>query len=376
MTWPMTPHVGMALAPHRLAAVLPDGRTLETDDVSDLGQVFRDLRARAGLSRARVALALVPPLVELRTLTLPPMKDFERQRIIERDARRYFVNVSEPLVIGTARSSTGVVAAAVPAELLTRIESAIALAGWSLATVIPAPFAWTAGVPDGQIAISLEQGVEVLRVAGHRLLERRRYRTVPAGCPTLPDPLVTAARHAWASGAPELVSTARRAVRRRVTKRVITASLAAAAALLFVAGGLDYWGLAHRLRTIETRRAALAPAVASAIAASDSLGTMTGGLTTLRTLTASNRRWSTFLTDLADFLPRDAHLVALRVAGDSATLEGVAERSAGVFDALEQMPSISGLRAAAPIQRDIQADGSVREHFAFDASLAASGRRP
>jgi len=375
----MTPRMGMALAPHGLAAVLPDGRTLETEDVSDLGEVFKDLRVRAGLSHARVALALVPPLVEVRSLTLPPMKEFERQRVLERDVRRYFLTVSEPLVIGTARtarSSTGVVAVAVSAELLTRIETAIADVGWSLATVIPAPFAWSAGVPDGQIAVPLEQGVEVLQVAGHRLLERRRYRTVPAGCPTLPDPLVTAAWHAWASGAPELVSTARRAVRRRVTTRVITASLAAAAVLLFVAAGLDYWGLAHRLKTIETRRAALAPAVARAIAASDSLGTMTGGLTTLRTLTASNRRWSTFLTDLADFLPRDAHLVALRVAGDSATLEGVAERSAGVFDALEQMPSISGLRAAAPIQRDIQADGSVREHFAFDASLAASGRRP
>lgn len=370
MKWPLVRYrVSIALAPNRLAAVLPGGRVLETEDVSDLGQAVRDLRVGSGLARASVDVALVPPLVDVRVVKLPPMKDAERLRIVERDASRYFVGMTEPVVIGTTASPAGVFAAAVSSELLAQVESAIMSVGWALGTVIPAPFAWSAGLADGQVAVVLEQGVEVLQVRRHRLVERRRHRVAPAGVPLLQEPVAAAARHASVPWAPELVSNKRRGVRTQVTKRVMIGFFAATAALLLLAAGLDYWGLSRRLVSIEAHRAALAPAVSRAIATNDSLATLVGGLGTLQGLTQSNRRWSAFLADLADFLPRDAHLVGLRVSGDSATLEGIAGRSAGVFDALEEMPSITGLRAAAPIQRDVQADGSVREHFAFDATL-------
>src|ERR1051325_2255474 len=149
----------------------------------------------------------------------------------------------------------------------------------------------------------------------------------------------------------------------------------------------------------------LAPQVTRAMAARDSLGALTGGIATpqrltitaprwaalltdggdslarggppwgtptLQRLTITAPRWSAFLTNVADFLPRDAHLVALRAAGDSAVLEGVAQQAAGVFEALQQMPRLAGVRAGAPIQRDVLPDGSVREHFAVNTWLSGA----
>jgi hypothetical protein len=368
--------IGIALGPDRLVAVLPRGRTLETTDVADLRQVFVDLQGRSGVIRATVDVALIPPLADVRLLTLPPLRDEDRRRVLERDARRYFVGLGEPVVVGSVAFGHQVLAAAASAATVAEIESAVAAVGWSLGAVVPAHAAWVVGEREGQVTVRLPHGTEVLRAAAGCIVERRRFRTRPGDAAGVIDPLTLAARHASAVAGPELVSAERRAARSTKTRHVVRGLWAATAACVFLAAGLDYWGLARRLALVETRRTTLAPAVAHAMVARDSLGALADGLTTLQRLLVTSPHWSAFLADLADFLPRDAHLVELRAAGDSAVLEGVARQAAGVFGALQLMPRVAGVQAGAPIQRDVLSDGSVREHFAVNAWLAAStGRR-
>src|SRR5204863_74448 len=179
----------------------------------DLPRAFGELKTTTALSRASVTVALVPPLVELRRLSLPRLRDEERRRVLTRDAARYFVGAQEPQVIGTE--------------------------------VLPA-----------------------------------------AGAPVL-----------------------------------------AAAASLVLAAGIDFWGLGRQLAAVRARRAGLAPQVAVAMRARDSLEAIVGSVGRLRTLKATSPQWSAFLTDLSDYLPRDAHIVTLRGAADSAVIEGIARQA-------------------------------------------------
>jgi hypothetical protein len=87
------------------------------------------------------------------------------------------------------------------------------------------------------------------------------------------------------------------------------------------------------------------------------------------TLERTTVRWSSFLADLGDYLPRDAHVVALRGVRDSIVVEGVAGRAIGVFQALQYVPRVTGVRAETPIRQDIASDGTVREQFALSVRL-------
>src|SRR6476646_9435370 len=110
--------IGIALGADRLVADLPGGRHLETSEVGDLGRALMELKERARLARARVTVALLPPLVELRRVTLPPLRESERRRVLARDVARYFIAVREPQVVG----SEALLAAAAPARLIADVE--------------------------------------------------------------------------------------------------------------------------------------------------------------------------------------------------------------------------------------------------------------
>jgi hypothetical protein len=92
---------------------------------------------------------------------------------------------------------------------------------------------------------------------------------------------------------------------------------------------------------------------------------------TLGALEATTLHWSTFLTDLADYLPRDAHIVALRAVGDSVAVVGIAREAAGVFEGLGRMPHLAAVRADGPIRQQVAPSGVVREHFGLSARWAS-----
>ncbi len=374
--------IGIALAPGRLVAVLPGGRRLESTDatgVADLRRAFAELREATGLKRATVSLALVPPLVEVRHIALPPLRESERRRVLTRDAGRYFIGLKEPHVIGSvavARRTipVPVLVAAAPEALVEEIETAAAAVGWTLAAIVPAHAAWAAA-GKGHVVVRLTDGTELLRVERGMVVERRRFRP---GDPLphdlrdpieIADPVASAAKYVPAAFEPDLCSERRRAMRRGRARRAARGLALAAVVCGVLAAGIDYWGLGRDLAAVRGRRVALEPHVAAAMQARDSLAALSGDLATLDTLETTAARWSALLTDLADFLPHDAHVVAFRGAGDSVVVEGVAGRAIGVFQGLQQVPRVAGVRADAPIRQDVASDGTVREQFAVSLRL-------
>ena len=141
----------------------------------------------------------------------------------------------------------------------------------------------------------------------------------------------------------------------------------AAAACLVLAAALDHWGLGRELDAVRARRADIAPALAIAMQTQDSLVALMGTVATGAALAATSPRWSGLLVDLADALPRDAHLVTLRGRGDSVVVEGMARQAAGVFQALQHMPRVARVRAEAPIRQEVASGGAVRELFTAGA---------
>src|SRR6266480_6458821 len=270
------PRIAIALGVDRLVAVLPHGRRLETTEVADLPRAFGELKTTTALSRASVTVALVPPLVELRRLSLPRLRDEERRRVLTRDAARYFVGAQEPQVIGTEvlpAAGAPVLAAAAPAQLVDALETAVHAAGWTLARVIPAHTGWAASVrargarPEQHVVVRLPQATEVLRLEAGCLVERHRFPPgtepdLPAGAVVLAlpqaDPLVVAAQYARGTTTFELCSERTHAARQRVARRVSAVMAAAAAACLVLAAGIDFWGLGRQLAAVRARRAGLA----------------------------------------------------------------------------------------------------------------------
>ena len=358
--------IGIALGPDRLVAVLPDGRHHETADVSDLGRAILELKEQAGLAQARASVALLPPLVDVRRVSLPPrLRDAERRRVLARDAARYFLGARGPQVLATG----GNLAAAAPAALVEALEAAVAAAGWTLGVVVPAHVAWAAGTAsDGWVIAPLPDATELLRGEGGRLVERRRLRSgdaVPEAAQV--DPYPAAAAGVARARALQLCSDGRHEARRRATGRLARALVLGAAACLLLAAGLDYWGLGRELAAVRARRGALAPQVAAAMGVRDSLDAVAGVVETLGILESTSPRWSAFFTDLADYLPRDAHLVALRTVGDSVAAVGIAREAAAVFEGLERMPHLAAVRSDGPIRQEIAGSGTVREHFGLSA---------
>jgi hypothetical protein len=365
--------IGIALGPDRLVALLPGGRRLETTEAADLARALAELKETTGLAQARVSVALLPPLVELRRVTLPPLRADERRRVLARDVARYFIGVREPQVV----SSEAPLAAAAPARLIDDVEAAVAGVGWVLGGVVPAHVAWAAKARDGRVAAPLPHATEVLRVEQGRVVERGRLRPGEADPnATEIDPYAVAAEYAPRVHALDLCSDERRKVRGRRAGRIARTLVTGAAACVLAAAGLDYWGLGRELATVRERRAALAPQVSAAMRTRDSLGTVAGVVATLGTLEATSPRWSTFLTDLADYLPRDAHLVAVRAVGDSVAAVGIAREAAGVFEGLARMPHLAGVRADGPIRQEVAPSGVVREHFGLSARWGWGGGSP
>jgi Tfp pilus assembly protein PilN len=375
----LRPHIGIGLSEDKLVAALPHGRRLETGEVGDLRSAFAALRDATHLSHATVSVALLPPLVQVRHIQLPPLRESERRGVLDRDLGRYFLGLREPHLVGSVvlprkTPPTSVFVAAARTRLVEELEAAVEAAGWMIAAIVPAHSAWAA-TRDGIAIVRLAQGTEVIRISEGRVLERQRFRPcipVPpvSNCFNIEDPLTSAAEHASDAFEPDLCSVTRYAIRRRRIRRVAVALASAALVCTVLAACANYWGLKHQLAAVRQHRSLLAPKVAAAMRARDSLATLSGDLSIVHDLERSTVRWSTVIADLADYLPRDAYVTELHGEGDSVVVQGIASQARSVFQAMQQMPHTTGLRAAAPIRQDVASDGSVREQFALGVRLA------
>lgn len=156
--------VGISLSPTTLCAVdarlRGDGGILRVElepapngGVSwpALADTLKQLAATLGVSGGELTVALMPPLTEVRQIELPPLDEESLQRLLSRNAGRYFIGARATQVIGAVRppgrASTEVapvIAAAASARLVTSIEQAGRDAGWRVSAIVPAEGAWAA----------------------------------------------------------------------------------------------------------------------------------------------------------------------------------------------------------------------------------------
>lgn len=176
---------------------------------------------------------------------------------------------------------------------------------------------------------------------------------------------------AGTNGAPTLALRSSRAQAgdaRRMRATTWWISLAAAAAML--AGlGIARWQVQRELADVERGRAEIATPVRSAMAMRSDVETATEIASALAEREANASRVSGVLAAVALALPPGSTLTALRVAGDSVSMEGESARSAAVYAAMRAVPSLEQVALAAPLRQERQAGDVVVERFAFSARI-------
>ena len=203
--WPLrrTPHVGIALAPDRLVAVLPGCAlaapwTRPLTPAGDPAVTWNDLAAALGALRAASALtplagtlhvALLPPLGQLRRVERPGLSLAEARQVLRREPSRHFPLPADVAPIELEMEGEGwrdvspFTVFAAPRALVEEIHAAARASGWRVAEIIPAEAAWAAAasalLPRANgagcaMVVCADDRVEVLRVQGDRVVTIRR----------------------------------------------------------------------------------------------------------------------------------------------------------------------------------------------------------
>ena len=390
--------------------------------------------------------ALMPPLTEVRRLDVPPLRDDELRRLLARNASKYFVNARGAQIVGVSavgkrarNSPRTVVATAASARLLDAIHAAARHAGWQIATIAPAESAWASASlavwpslakQSASVIVATEDRSDLLQMEAGRLAGVRRFRagggdasmvldsagpstrvfvvgamtqrrelgaalsslgltpTLPSGelAPIAERADLLAAHFASSVAGPDLRAEDAVVVEKARARKTAWIVAGAAAALLVLAAGIELWGVHHQLDVVRAERAKIRPQIAT---------TMVGRTTVevaykhLAALTAAERdapQWSSVFTALSEAVPEEAYLTAVRARQDTVVIDGLAEHAARVFDALAQTPGFVDVKAASPVRRELQDDGTALEHFVIAARVsqppsttmtaAVSPRRP
>jgi Tfp pilus assembly protein PilN len=395
-----------------------------------LASAFSDLSRSLGVSGGALAVSLMPPLTEVRRLDLPPLRDDELQRLLSRNASRYFVNARGPQIVGAlaaARRTRGapgpVIAAAASARLVAAIRQAAQQSGWNVEVIAPAESAWAAGAialwpafarQNAWAAIAHDDHTDLLQLENGRLVGVRRFRAGGADAPMIADTVGPTARIGVAGPlaarkelsaalsavgviavAPsgEWAATSERAdlfaahfagneigpvlraedavaldkIRARKTAWIIGG---AAVALLAFAAFVELWGVHRQLRLVQEERARLRPQIASTLVGRTTVDATYRHLTALNAIERASPQWSSVLATLSEAVPDDAHLTAVRAREDSLIVDGLAQHAARVFDALEKTSVLVDVKAPAPVRRELQEDGTALDHFTIAARVA------
>lgn len=402
-------------------------------DAPGVARVLAEVHTALAGEQKTIGVALLPGVAHVRSIELPPLRTSEMHAVVNRHTSRYFPVVGGDLTIATRRvhgagsPSTRVIVAAAPEGLVEEIAAAATEHGWSPECAVPASEAWATGAValwpalrrGGMVIVVDEDRISVLevgrdsvrdirtlpaddfaRAAGIVAMSRddnsrasavgligppdRRARVrerIDAAGPTearvVEPPAGSLADHpsafaaVWASQARglELIPEARRELEVRRERKLAMRLWVAAAALVVVAGGLELWGAHRELAAVRAERETLAPVVAQAMAIRSALTAAEERISAVQALDHATPMWSSLLTGVALHLPEDAYLAALRGRPDSVVLEGVALRSAAVFEALGGMPGVVGVRAESPIRRETTREGGALERFTLAARL-------
>lgn len=396
-----------------------------------LASAFAELARAIGVDSGVVAISLMPPLTEVRRLELPPLKDDELQRLLSRNATRYFVTARTPQIVGT--ESTGrrakgapvrVVAGSASARIVAAIRAAALQSGWTVESVAPAQSAWAAAsvalwpVPAKQNAWSLiasQDRTDLLQIEGGRLVGVRRFRAGAADTASIAETLGAGARvgiagvldarqelsaalsaHSisangpggeWSNAAedpallsayfagrevgPILRSDETAAVERDRVKRAAWMLGAAAVMLVVLAGLVELWGVHRQLGIVRAERARIRPQIAATMIGRTTVDATSRHLAVLNSVDVTQPEWSAVIATLSQAITDDAYLTSVRVRGDSLIIDGLAEHASRVFDALERSKVLIDVKSAAPVRRELQEDGTALDRFTIAARIVA-----
>jgi hypothetical protein len=410
-----------------------DAQPPENGHWPSLTSALAELARTLGVAQGTLAVSLMPPFTEVRRLELPPLKDEEMQRLLSRQASRYFVGAKTPQVVGASATGkrvrgtpTSVVAAATPARLVAAIRTAAEQTGWTIEVVAPAESAWAAAAlalwpsfarQSAYALVAHEDRTDLLQLSEGRLVGVRRFRPGGGDALMIVDTIGPAARVGvlgsvaqrrelsaalktfglgvtppsgeWASAAerpdhlaaqfsggavgPVLRGEDTMRLEAAQARRVTRFVAAAAAAMFVISAGVELWGVHHQLALVRAERERIRPALASTMVGRTTVKATYQHLTTLNAIERAAPQWSAVIASLTDALPDDAHLMAFRTRDDSVIVDGVADHAARVFNALEKTNNLTGVKSAAAVRREIQDGGSdALEHFVIAARVTNS----
>lgn len=394
-----------------------------------LASALSSLAGALGAADGILAISLLPPLTEVRRLELPPLNAVELQRLLARNASRYFVNARGAQAVGatpagkrTRGAPTPVVATSASARQVAMIRTAAQQAGWTVTSVAPAESAWAAGVLAIWPALARQAAwglvaqadrTDLMQFEGGRLVGVRRFRAGSADAAMIVDAIGPSARvgiigvpaqrrelgsaladHGvtptpltgeWAGAAekPELLAAhfAGReigpvlrgeeavVVGRARALRAAWMVAGAAALVLALSAGVELWGVHRQLDIVRAERARIRPQIASTLLGRTTVDATSRNLASLNAVDRDAPHWSAIITTLSQAITEDAYLTAIRARNDSLVVDGLAEHASRVFDALQRSNVVVDVKAAAPVRRELQDDGTALDHFTISARV-------
>ena len=394
-----------------------------------LTSAFANLARTLGTTEGTLSISLMSPLTEVRRLELPPLADEDLQRLLSRNASRYFVNARTPQIVGASgakRRARGkpspVVAATASARLVAMVRVAAEQAGWAVESVSPAESAWAAGAvalwpafarQNAYALIAQDDRTDLLQIEDGRLIGVRRFRGGSADAPMIADAVGPTAKIgvAGSSGARRTISAALAALNvtvsspsgewaaaaeepdvlaaqfagtdvgptlrtegavaaDRASARKMTWIIAGATAAMFVIAALiQLWGVHHQLALVRAERERIRPQLSSTRVGRTTVDATYRHLASLAAAERAAPRWSSVIASLSESVPEEAHLTAIRARNDSLIVDGLAQHAARVFDALEKTHGLTDVRAASPVRRELQDGGSTLDHFVIGARI-------
>ena len=393
--------IGVAIGRHRVVARSLDGagtrlvweRELNAEGSwrDQLTAALRALRQVAQGAR-ELHVTLLPPLAEVRITELPSVPPARLRPTVTRDAAKYFPVARESQVVqvqsagGGDRSFAPHTVSAASATVVDDVLAAAAAAGWTVASLAAAQFAWARGAATlsrsngGRVTalFQLDHSSELFDITAGTITRVRRFRavdTIPAAVAATTfstndaDAADFAARFSDLTDDHSLWPHRVYAARERANWRSAGWYLTAALGLLLATAIIEWVAAGQQLSSAKAARAAIRSQVGTVIAARDSLNRITSSLAGLRQFSADAPRWSATIAALTKALPLDAALNSFRASGDTVTMVGDADHAATEFSALAQSPAFSSVRAQAPIQQQTENGEVVSERFSIAVQL-------
>ena len=197
-----------------------------------------------------------------------------------------------------------------------------------------------------------------------------RTRVLDVGLP--PDATAAATLAVLGTLAPPglpLRTPAASSARQRHMRGVTRWLVAATAAALLAAFGLEHWRIASASNDVRVRRADISAKVSNAIAIRSAIEADVDVASALARRETQASRTSAVLAAVTLAMPTGTALTALTVAGDSISVEGESTRSAAVYESLRASPMLTAVKLASPLRQERQAGDVAVEHFAFNARV-------